>query len=55
MEQIHTQVLLNGQFIGCLFTRQKVKRRPIDHLMKLACVFVPYKPPILVHMYNKYT
>ena len=42
--------------IGCLFTgQQKVKRRPIDHLIKLACVFVPYKPHILVYMYNKYT
>ena len=51
MEQIHMQVLS----IGCLFTsQQKVKRRPIDHLIKLACVFVSCKPHILVYMYNKY-
>ena len=25
------------------------------HLIKLASVFVPYKPHILVYMYNKYT
>ena len=43
MEQIHTPVLINGQLAA--FVRvKKVKRRPIDHLLKLACVFVPYKP-----------
>ena len=55
MEQIHTQVLLNGQLCHLFTSQQKVKRRPIDHLIKLACVFVPYKPHILVYMYNKYT
>ena len=42
--------------IGRLFTsRQKVKRRPIDQLIKLACVFSPYKPNISVYMSNKHT
>ena len=55
MEQIHTQVKWS---IGCLFTsEQKVKRWPIDHLIKLACVFVPYRPHILAYnnMYHKHT
>ena len=55
MEQIHMQDLLNGQLAAFFTSQQKVKRRPIDHLIKLACVFVPYKPHILVYMYNKYT
>ena len=38
MEQIHTQVLLNGQLAAFLRVN---KRHPIDHLIKLACVFVP--------------
>ena len=55
MEQIHTQVLLNGQLAAFLRVNKKVKRQPIDHLIKFACVFVPYKPHILVYMYNEYT
>ena len=42
--------------IGCLFTsRQKVKRQPIDQLIKLVYVLSPYKPNTSVYMSNKHT
>ena len=44
MDQIHKQVFLNGQLAAFLRVNKKVKRQPIDHLRKLACVFDPYKP-----------
>ena len=54
MEQMHTQVLLNGH--DHLFTsRKKVKKVAMDHLIKLACAFVPYVPYISVYIYNKHT
>ena len=51
MEQIHTQVLLNGQLAAFFMSQQKVKRRLIDHLIKLVCVFVPYKPHIYISLH----
>ena len=40
MEQMQTQVLLNGQLCHLFMSQQKVKRQPIDHLIKLAFAFV---------------
>ena len=54
MEQMQMQVLLNGQLCHLFTSRQKVKRRPSDHLIKLAFEFVPYVPHISVYMYNKH-
>ena len=55
MEQMQMQVLLNGQLCHLFMSRQKVKRRPIDHLIKLAFAFVPYVSHVSVYMYNKHT
>ena len=54
MEQMHTQVLLNGQLAAFLRIK-KLKRQPIDHLIKLVCAFVPYASHVSVYMYNKHT
>ena len=52
MEQIHMQVLLDSQLAAILRTK-KVKRWPIDHLIKLAlmCTYLFHVLPMHISIH----